>query len=207
MHSDLSQSERDEIMFQYKSRKIDMIVATDILARGIDIDDIRIVINYDVPRDCDDYIHRIGRTARAGSKGRAITFVWDEDQEFFGRIEEFIEQNVTKMDVPSELGEAPAYEPKKKKQKNSVHKGKGRGGRAPSNNKGGNEKKNNGNGKKRDTNHRKPASMPQESKESKEQPQGKESTPQSENKEKKRRNNRRRYRKPHKKEGGTAQEN
>ena len=207
MHSDLSQSERDEIMFQYKSRKIDMIVATDILARGIDIDDIRIVINYDVPRDCDDYIHRIGRTARAGSKGRAITFVSDEDQEFFGRIEEFIEQNVTKMDIPSELGEAPAYEPKKKKQKNSAHKGKGRGGRAPRNNKGGNEKKNNGNGKKRDTNHRKPASMPQEPKESKEQPQGKESTPQSENKEKKRRNNRRRYRKPHKKEGGTPQKN
>ena len=92
MHSDLSQGERDEIMFQYKSRKIDMIVATDILARGIDIDDIRIVINYDVPRDCDDYIHRIGRTARAGTKGRAITLVNVEDQEYFKRIEDFIEQ-------------------------------------------------------------------------------------------------------------------
>ena len=117
MHSDLSQSERDEIMFQYKSRKIDMIVATDILARGIDIDDIRIVINYDVPRDCDDYIHRIGRTARAGSKGRAITFVSQEDQDYFKRIEDFIEQDVPKMDVPTELGEAPAYEPKSKKSK------------------------------------------------------------------------------------------
>jgi superfamily II DNA/RNA helicase len=114
MHSDLSQGERDEIMFQYKSRKIDMIVATDILARGIDIDDIRIVINYDVPRDCDDYIHRIGRTARAGTKGRAITLVNVEDQEYFKRIEDFIEQEVPKIELPESLGEAPAYDPKSK---------------------------------------------------------------------------------------------
>lgn len=129
MHSDLTQSERDEIMFQYKSRKIDMIVATDILARGIDIDDIRIVINYDVPRDCDDYIHRIGRTARAGSKGRAITFVSEEDQEFFGRIEAFIEQEVPKLEVPAELGEAPAYEPKKKAGARKPAGNRGRGGK------------------------------------------------------------------------------
>ena len=125
MHSDLSQSERDEIMFQYKSRKIDMIVATDILARGIDIDDIRIVINYDVPRDCDDYIHRIGRTARAGTKGRAITLVNIEDQEYFKRIEDFIEQNVPKIELPAKLGEAPAYEPKSKQK---VGRNKQRGG-------------------------------------------------------------------------------
>ncbi len=136
MHSDLTQSERDEIMFQYKSRKIDMIVATDILARGIDIDDIRIVINYDVPRDCDDYIHRIGRTARAGSKGRAITFVSEEDQEFFGRIEAFIEQEVPKLEVPAELGDAPAYEPKKKKAVARKPAGKrGRGGKKNANTK------------------------------------------------------------------------
>lgn len=136
MHSDLTQSERDEIMFQYKSRKIDMIVATDILARGIDIDDIRIVINYDVPRDCDDYIHRIGRTARAGSKGRAITFVSEEDQEFFGRIEAFIEQEVPKLEVPAELGDAPAYEPKKKKAGARKPAGKrGRGGKKNANTK------------------------------------------------------------------------
>ena len=133
MHSDLTQSERDEIMFQYKSRKIDMIVATDILARGIDIDDIRIVINYDVPRDCDDYIHRIGRTARAGSKGRAITFVSEEDQEFFGRIEAFIEQEVPKLEVPAELGEAPAYEPKKKAGARKPASKRGRGGKKNSN--------------------------------------------------------------------------
>ena len=100
MHSDLSQSERDEIMYRYKSHKIEIIVATDILARGIDIDDIRIVINYDVPRDCDDYIHRIGRTARAGTTGRAITFVSEEDQPFFKQIEDFVDQDVPKIDVP-----------------------------------------------------------------------------------------------------------
>ena len=134
MHSDLDQSERDEIMFQYKSRKIDIIVATDILARGIDIDDIRIVINYDVPRDCDDYIHRVGRTARANTKGRAITFVSEEDQAFFKRIEDFMEQDVTKVPVPEELGAAPEYAPKKKREggrggnKRSGNKGRGKGG-------------------------------------------------------------------------------
>ncbi len=133
MHSDLSQSERDEIMFLYKSRKIDIIVATDILARGIDIDDIRIVINYDVPRDCDDYIHRIGRTARAGTKGRAITFVSEEDQEYFKRIEDFIEQDVPKLDIPAELGNAPAYEPNKNKEKKKENNRNRRG----NNNKGG----------------------------------------------------------------------
>lgn len=148
MHSDLSQSERDEIMYLYKSRKIDIIVATDILARGIDIDDIRIVINYDVPRDCDDYIHRIGRTARAGTKGRAITFVSEEDQEFFKRIEDFIEQDVPKMDIPAELGEAPAYEPKKKNDKN--RKGReGRNGKRGTAGKRHNDRHNGNRGKKR----------------------------------------------------------
>ena len=140
MHSDLSQSERDEIMFQYKSRKIDMIVATDILARGIDIDDIRIVINYDVPRDCDDYIHRIGRTARAGTKGRAITLVNVEDQEYFKRIEDFIEQDVPKMELPASLGEAPAYEPKGKQKGGKPRRG---GGSNKDKRSGGDRKRNN----------------------------------------------------------------
>ena len=213
MHSDLTQSERDDIMFQYKSRKIDMIVATDILARGIDIDDIRIVINYDVPRDCDDYIHRIGRTARAGSKGRAITFVSEEDQEYFGRIEDFIEQSVTKMDVPAELGEAPAYEPKKKQQRNGARQGRGKGaGRRGAGNKanGSKDKKENNEGKKRDNRRRRPArpaTAPQEIKETKENTQPGSDAPKSDNKEKRRRNNRRRYRKPQKNEGGAPKEN
>ncbi|MBQ8337502.1 MAG: DEAD/DEAH box helicase [Bacteroidaceae bacterium] len=143
MHSDLGQSERDEIMYLYKSRKIDIIVATDILARGIDIDDIRIVINYDVPRDCDDYIHRIGRTARAGTKGRAITFVSEEDQAFFKRIEDFIEQEVPKLDVPAELGKAPAYMPNKKADNKRNGKRDNRRGR------GGNDKRRAGAGKPR----------------------------------------------------------
>ncbi|MBR3613392.1 MAG: DEAD/DEAH box helicase [Bacteroidaceae bacterium] len=126
MHSDLGQAERDEIMFRYKSRKIDIIVATDILARGIDIDDIRIVINYDVPRDCDDYIHRVGRTARANTKGRAITFVSVEDQQYFKRIEEFMEQEVPKTALPEELGEAPEYAP---------NSGRSRGGKRSGNRK------------------------------------------------------------------------
>lgn len=141
MHSDLSQSERDEIMYQYKSCKIDIIVATDILARGIDIDDIRIVINYDVPRDCDDYIHRIGRTARAGTTGRAITLVSEEDQIFFKQIEDFIEQEIPKIAVPKELGKTPAYEPEKKSddKKSAAKNNKRRKGKRPHN------KKENGN--------------------------------------------------------------
>ncbi|MBP3408017.1 MAG: DEAD/DEAH box helicase [Bacteroidaceae bacterium] len=216
MHSDLSQSERDEIMFQYKSRKIDMIVATDILARGIDIDDIRIVINFDVPRDCDDYIHRIGRTARAGSKGRAITFVSEDDQEFFGRIEEFIEQNVTKMEVPSELGDAPAYEPKKRKEKPRQGRGRGKvekkkgSGNSTGGEKEKREKMDDSKSRKRNSRRRKASSAPKEPKEkpvdSVESPKQPNETTQDANKEKKRRNNRRRYRKPQKKENGNAQE-
>lgn len=111
MHSNLTQSERDDIMYRFKSRQIDIVVATDILARGIDIDDIRLVINFDVPRDCDDYIHRVGRTARAGSEGRAVTLISVEDQHYFKRIEDFMEQTVEKLPVPIELGEAPEYNP------------------------------------------------------------------------------------------------
>lgn len=148
MHSDLGQAERDEIMFRYKSRKIDIIVATDILARGIDIDDIRIVINYDVPRDCDDYIHRVGRTARANTKGRAITFVSVEDQDYFKRIEEFMEQEVTKIPLPDELGEAPEYSPKKsgkggsknRRGNRNEHGGRGHGRRDKSRREGGKPK-------------------------------------------------------------------
>lgn len=115
MHSDLTQSERDEIMFQYKSRKVDLLVATDILARGIDIDDIRIVINYDVPSDQDDYIHRVGRTARANAKGRGITLVSEKDQIAFKRIEDFIGKSIEKMPLPDGLGDAPEYSPVKNK--------------------------------------------------------------------------------------------
>ena len=129
MHSDLSQSERDDIMFQYKSRKIDLLVATDILARGIDIDDIRIVINYDVPGDCDDYIHRVGRTARANTTGRGITLVSENDQTAFKRIEDFIGKPIEKMQLPEGIGEAPEYNPQKPAKKNNRHSHSSRNGR------------------------------------------------------------------------------
>ena len=214
MHSDLAQGERDEIMFQYKSRKIDMIVATDILARGIDIDDIRIVINYDVPRDCDDYIHRIGRTARAGSKGRAITFVSEEDQEFFGRIESFIEQDVPKLDVPAELGEAPAYEPKKKKKgdKGGPRNKRGRGGKKPATGKNGakEEGKKEPRGRNRRKGEKKSSSSPDASKapvaaESQPTPPAQNSQATKENGGEKKKRNNRRYRRPRKKEDGGGQ--
>ncbi|MBR5149809.1 MAG: DEAD/DEAH box helicase [Bacteroidaceae bacterium] len=133
MHSDLTQNERDEIMFLYKSRKIDLLVATDILARGIDIDDIRIVINYDVPGDCDDYIHRVGRTARANTQGRGITLVSINDQLAFKRIENFIGKDIDKIPLPEGLGEAPEYNPKKPEKGNGKgrrgHSSSGRGGK------------------------------------------------------------------------------
>jgi superfamily II DNA/RNA helicase len=132
MHSDLDQAQRDVVMHEFKSGRIDILVATDIVSRGIDIDDIRLVINYDVPRDCEDYVHRIGRTARAGAEGCAITFVSVDDQSRFAAIEEFIEREVFKLPVPEELGEAPEYAPKK-----SGGKGKGRGRGGKSNHRGG----------------------------------------------------------------------
>ena len=110
MHSDLSQNERDEVMFQFRASKIDVLVATDIVSRGIDIDDITLVINYDVPRDVEDYVHRIGRTARAGAGGSAVTLVSQEDQYDFLKIEKFLGYEVEKMPIPSNLGTGPKYE-------------------------------------------------------------------------------------------------
>ena len=109
MHSDLEQAERDDIMFKFKSGQIDVLVATDIVARGIDIDDIALVINYDVPHDTEDYVHRIGRTARADRDGRAITLVGDADIYYFQQIENFLEKEVEKMPLPAGCGEGPEY--------------------------------------------------------------------------------------------------
>ncbi len=109
MHSDLAQSERDEVMYLFRSGQIDILVATDIVARGIDIDDIQLVINYDVPHDEEDYVHRIGRTARAGRNGRAITMVCEKDQPEFKQIERFLEKEIEKNPIPEELGEGPSY--------------------------------------------------------------------------------------------------
>ena len=111
MHSDLDQNKREEVMNEFRAGKIDILVATDIVARGIDIDDIAMVVNYDVPREAEDYVHRIGRTARANADGMAVTLVSDLDQMRFGRIERFLGYEVKKGEIPAELGEAPAYRP------------------------------------------------------------------------------------------------
>ena len=107
MHADLEQKERDEVMLDFRNGKVDVLVATDIVARGIDVDDIPLVINYDVPRDAEDYVHRIGRTARAENSGEAVTLVSVEDQKYFRKIEGFLKTKVERLPVPADLGEAP----------------------------------------------------------------------------------------------------
>lgn len=111
MHSDLDQAQRDHVMHEFRNERVDILVATDIVARGIDIDDITLVINYDVPYDAEDYVHRIGRTARAGDSGMAITFVSPSEQYRFSLIEKFLQKEIHRIPVPAELGEAPAYNP------------------------------------------------------------------------------------------------
>ncbi len=137
MHSDLDQAQRDVVMRDFKSSRIDILVATDIVSRGIDIDDIRLVINYDAPRDCEDYVHRIGRTARAGAEGCAITFVAVDDQTRFAAIEEFIGREVHKLPLPDGLGAAPEYTPRKANGSNKGGRGKGNQNRGHSSRKGG----------------------------------------------------------------------
>ena len=110
MHSDLEQSQREEVMLDFKNGKVDVLVATDIVARGIDITDIGLVINFDVPHDPEDYIHRIGRTARASAEGEAITFISDIERDKFFRIEKFIDKDIFKNPIPEGLGEAPGYD-------------------------------------------------------------------------------------------------
>ncbi|MBQ8463468.1 MAG: DEAD/DEAH box helicase [Prevotella sp.] len=130
MHSDLSQAERDEVMYRFKAGQVDVLVATDIVARGIDIDDIRMVINFDVPHDSEDYVHRIGRTARADRDGEAITLVSDRDILRFQKIEQFLQKEVEKLPLPEDLGEGPEYKAApvaKKSSRGSRHRGRDRG--------------------------------------------------------------------------------
>ncbi len=125
MHSDLEQAQREEVMLDFKNNKVDILVATDIVARGIDIEDIGLIINYDVPHDPEDYIHRIGRTARAAATGAAVTFVNEEEQGKFHQIEKFIEKEIRKREMPQEVGEGPVYNP-------AVNNGRGFRGRGGS---------------------------------------------------------------------------
>jgi superfamily II DNA/RNA helicase len=133
MHSDLTQQERDDVMYRFKAGQVDVLVATDIVARGIDIDDIRIVINFDVPHDAEDYVHRIGRTARADRDGQAITFVNERDVSRFQQIEHFLGKEVEKLPLPEGVGEGPEYKAvaaggNRAGSHGRRHGGKGRGG-------------------------------------------------------------------------------
>ena len=112
MHSDLEQAQREEVMKDFKNGKIDILVATDVVARGIDINDIRLVVNFDIPNDPEDYVHRIGRTARGtNGEGLAITFVSPEEQPGFKRIEDFLGKQVYKIPIDPSFGETPEYKP------------------------------------------------------------------------------------------------
>ena len=128
MHSDLEQAEREDVMYRFKAGHISILVATDIVARGIDIDDIRLVINYDVPHDNEDYVHRIGRTARANNDGVALTFVNEQEQGKFHNIEKFLEKDIYKIPLPEELGPAPEYKPAERRKSNGKS-GRRNGGR------------------------------------------------------------------------------
>lgn len=145
MHSDLDQKVREDVMLDFKAGKIKVVVATDIISRGIDIDNIETVINYDVPHEAEDYVHRIGRTARADREGSAYTFISERERRHFRMIEKFLRKEVEKLPVPEEFGAVPTYDDNyrdakdngKSKRRYSRGKGnnkKGNGGNHPQNN-------------------------------------------------------------------------
>lgn len=116
IHSDLDQLKREQVLQDFRNKKLNILVATDILSRGIDIEDIDLVINFDVPNDGEDYVHRIGRTARAASKGTAFTLVSEKEQNKFAAIESLLGEPVLKGTVPEEFGPTPTYNPRAPRQ-------------------------------------------------------------------------------------------
>jgi superfamily II DNA/RNA helicase len=136
IHSDLEQTEREQVLLDYRNEKTRILVATDILSRGIDIDIIDLVINYDVPHDGEDYVHRVGRTARAERNGTALTLINPRDQRKFAHIERLLEKEVPKLPLPPELGPGPDWKPFERREGGGGHKGgqkpfrgnKGKGG-------------------------------------------------------------------------------
>ncbi len=134
MHSDLYQKAREEVILAFRAGRLEILIATDILARGIDIDDIAMVVNYDVPHEAEDYVHRIGRTARAGAGGKAVTFVSERDQQRWAGIERFLGSEVRREEIPAEFGDAPEYRGDRRDRRNSP-------ARKPSGDKGRNPKK------------------------------------------------------------------
>lgn len=126
-HADLDQTEREKIMSAFKSKKIKILVATDILSRGIDVEDIELVVNYDTPNDPEDYVHRVGRTARAQKQGTAITLVNDKDRFKYSNIERLIGLDIAKLPLPEALGDGPSLSGDSHRGERSPFKGKSKG--------------------------------------------------------------------------------
>ncbi len=126
IHSDLEQGEREDALQRFRNKELQILVATDILSRGIDIEGISLIINYDVPPDAEDYIHRIGRTARAATTGVAFTFITPDEQYKFKRIEDLIGDEIRKVKLPPKLGAGPSYNPKAQKRSNFKKSSKGK---------------------------------------------------------------------------------
>ncbi|MCB0704033.1 MAG: DEAD/DEAH box helicase [Saprospiraceae bacterium] len=142
--SDLDQKEREEVLSKFRAKKTRILVATDVLSRGIDIKDINLVINYDVPGNAEDYVHRIGRTARADTTGVALTLINEHDMADFSQIEKLIEREVMKVPLPPELGQGPEWNPNFR----GGGYGRGRGGNNSGGNRGGNRNAGKGRGPK-----------------------------------------------------------
>ncbi len=145
IHSDLEQAERETILREFKNKKLSVLIGTDVLSRGIDVEGISLVVNFDVPPDPEDYIHRIGRTARAETTGTAITFVNERDMRRFSSIENLIGKEVPKIPLPQEIGAGPLYQPELRQVKpKSFHRptGDSEGGRRSG--KSGSKRKQNG---------------------------------------------------------------
>jgi superfamily II DNA/RNA helicase len=145
-HSDITQHEREEVLLEFKNKQLPIIIGTDALSRGIDVEGIDLVVNYDVPGDPEDYIHRIGRTARAATTGTAITFVNERDQRKFKNIQQLIEREIDEVPLPPEVGEAPQFKPDadghKRRNRGGNNKRTGGGGNSGANS-GGQRKPNN----------------------------------------------------------------
>ncbi|PKR81916.1 ATP-dependent RNA helicase [Brumimicrobium salinarum] len=144
--SNLAQEEREEVLRGFKSGRIALLVATDVMSRGIDIKEINMVINYDVPRDAEDYVHRVGRTARANTKGEAVSLINPKDMSKLSKIQRLIEAKIPMLDLPDELGEGPKWKEKShnhKKSKNSKHRNSKKRKSTPKKNHSSNSKSNN----------------------------------------------------------------
>ena len=126
IHSGLEQSKREKVLQDFTNKQIHVLVATDVVSRGIDITGIEMVVNYNVPQDAEDYVHRIGRTARASSDGIAFTFINEDDMNRFGKIEKLIEKEIRKVKLPAHLGDGPVYDPNRRESKPFRGKNKGR---------------------------------------------------------------------------------